>query len=82
MTGIYAIINKVNGKIYVGQAVSIEDRWGDHKARLNRGKHENSHLQRAWDKYGADNFEFTVLTECAEEQLNTMEEYFIFCLDS
>ena len=82
MTGIYLITNMVNGKIYVGQAVDIEKRWGYHKAKLNGGYHSNKHLQRAWNKYGADSFSFTVLTECAEEQLNTMEEYFIFCLDS
>ena len=82
MTGIYLITNMVNGKIYVGQAMDIEDRWANHRAGLNGGYHVNKHLQRAWDKYGADSFSFTVLTECAEEQLNTMEEYFIFCLDS
>ena len=82
MTGIYLITNTVNDKIYVGQTVDIEDRWGNHKARLNGGYHNNKHLQRSWNKYGSDSFSFTVLTECAEEQLNTMEEYFIFCLDS
>ena len=82
MTGIYLITNMVNGKVYVGQAVDIEDRWAKHKAALNGGYHDNKHLQRAWNKYGADNFEFTILCECPREQLNTMEEYFIFCLDS
>ena len=29
--GIYMIQNKINGKIYIGQAVDIEDRWKIHK---------------------------------------------------
>lgn len=76
--GIYMIQNKVNGKIYIGQSVNIEDRWADHKSGLNGGYHINKHLKNAWNKYGESNFEFTVICECEENQLNTMEEYYIF----
>lgn len=77
--GIYMIQNKVNNKIYIGQAVDIERRWESHKYYL-RGNYNspNKHLQRAWNKYGEDNFEFTIICECDESQLNTMEEYYIF----
>ena len=77
--GIYMIQNKVNGKIYIGQAVDIADRWGKHKANLRGNlKQPNKHLQNAWNYYGEDNFEFTIICECNENQLNTMEEYYIF----
>ena len=82
MTGIYMIRNKINNKIYIGQAVNISKRWSDHKSSLNKGNHANKHLQSAWDRYGEDSFEFMVLTECPEEQLNTLEQYYIFCLES
>lgn len=76
--GIYMIQNLVNFKIYIGQSVNIEDRWRQHRSELRGNDHDNKHLQRAWNKYKEDNFEFTVICECAESQLNTMEEYYIF----
>ena len=80
--GIYMIQNLVNGKMYIGQAVDIERRWRHHRSVLRGNDHDNKHLQRAWNKYGEDNFEFTIICECAESQLNTMEEYYIFELMS
>ena len=76
--GIYMIQNLVNFKIYIGQSVNIEDRWKGHINAFNKGKGINKHFQNSWDKYGEDNFEFTILCECDESQLNTMEEYYIF----
>ena len=76
--GIYMIQNKVNGKIYIGQAVDIKDRWKQHKSYLNGGYHVNKHLQRSWNKYGEESFEFSILLECEESQLNTYEQYYIF----
>lgn len=60
-SGIYKIENKVNGKVYIGSSNSIKRRWQKHKALLRHGKHQNSHLQAAWDKYGEDNFSFSVI---------------------
>lgn len=80
--GIYMIQNTVNGKIYIGQAVDIERRWVEHKTELRGNHHYNEHLQRAWNNYGESNFEFTIVCECEENQLNTMEEYYIFELMS
>ena len=76
--GIYMIQNLVNFKVYIGQSVDIEDRWKGHINAFNKGKGINKHFQNSWDKYGEDNFEFTILCECDESQLNTMEEYYIF----
>lgn len=78
--GIYMIQNKVNNKIYIGQAVDIEDRWGEHRRGLRGGYHHNKHLQNSWKRDGEENFEFTVLLECEESNLNMYEEYYIFDL--
>lgn len=80
--GIYMIRNRVNGKMYIGQAVDNEKRWGDHKSELRRNCHINRHLQSAWNKYGENNFEFTILCECDESQLNTKEIEYISKLRS
>lgn len=61
-SGIYAIINKVNDKAYIGSTLyGFNHRWGVHKSYLKYGNHNNRHLQHSWNKYGADNFDFVVL---------------------
>ena len=80
--GIYTIQNLVNGKIYIGQAVDIEKRWKTHKSELRYKSHTNKHLQNAWNYYKEDKFEFTIICECDENQLNTLEQYYIFELMS
>ena len=76
--GIYMIQNKVNNKMYIGQAVDIEDRWKNHVYELRGGYHHNKHLQNSWKRDGEENFEFTILLECGEADLNMYEEYYIF----
>ena len=59
--GIYKIKNIKNNKVYIGSSVNIKARWQQHKSRLRKGNHHSISLQRAWKKYGEDNFEFTIL---------------------
>jgi group I intron endonuclease len=42
---------------------------------LSSNRHGNSHLQRAYNKYGADNFIFEILEECDEIYLASQENY-------
>lgn len=49
-SGIYEIVNTINGKRYVGSAVSLKRRWVDHRRDLRAGKHHSRHLQNAWAK--------------------------------
>lgn len=72
--GIYAITNTVNGKRYVGQAMDIEKRWSYHRQDLSRGDHHSRYLQRAWNKYGADAFAFSVVLECYKVDLDHCEQ--------
>ena len=76
--GIYMIQNKVNNKMYIGQAVDIEKRWRDHRRNLTNRCNENRHFINAWKRDGEENFEFTILLECEESDLNMYEEYYIF----
>ena len=39
--------------------------------------HNNKYLQRAYNKYGADNFKFEVIEECSEDKLTEREQYWI-----
>jgi group I intron endonuclease len=62
--GIYAI-HGPRGCIYIGSAVSIQQRWRCHRYDLRRGEHHSPHFQRAWNKYGENAFAFEVLEEIA-----------------
>jgi group I intron endonuclease len=73
-TGIYKILNKINNKVYVGSATNIRKRWRDHKWYLNHNIHHNSHLQSAWNKYGAESFEFLIVLECSVDILLAKEK--------
>ena len=81
MMGIYKIINKVNGKIYIGQSVSIENRWSSHKSEFKKNKYDTK-LYRAMHKYGLDNFELEVIEECAQSELDERETFWIAEYDS
>lgn len=69
ISGIYKIKNIVNGKTYIGSSTDVKKRWRDHKWYLKNNLHHNSHLQNAVNKYGLDNFEFSILLECSKENL-------------
>lgn len=77
-SGIYAFLNLVNEKIYVGSAKDFYKRYHVHKSMLINNKHDNSYLQRAWNKYGKLNFLFVIL-EYVEEtsKLEEREQYWI-----
>jgi group I intron endonuclease len=59
--GIYKIINVVNNKFYVGSAVNFSRRKTRHFSELRNNKHNNKHLQAAWNKYGEAAFIFAVI---------------------
>lgn len=66
-SGIYKIINVVNNKFYVGSSVDLRKRKSKHFSELRHNKHNNKHLQRAWDKYGEASFVFVVVEELDRE---------------
>lgn len=73
-SGIYQIVNTVNGKCYVGSSVNITGRWGQHLHMLRAKKHKNQKLQNAWSKYGEGAFEFVILEHCQESELIATEQ--------
>ena len=80
--GIYKITNLKNNKVYIGQSTDIKARWNNHKLELKKNIHKNSHLQNAFNKYGEEAFEFRILEETFEENLDNAEEYWINYFDS
>jgi len=61
MMGIYQIQNTENNKKYVGKSSNIEARWKQHLKELSENKHVNRLLQKDYDIYGKEVFDFEVL---------------------
>ena len=76
---IYEIENQINGKKYVGQTTrGFNKRKKEHIYVLNNNRSSNHHLQRSWNKYGAENFTFNILEECDYDDLDYLETNYIF----
>jgi group I intron endonuclease len=87
--GIYMILNLVNNKKYIGQSINIKDRWSRHKRDLKYKHHgmkfingewtgKTDHLQRSWNFYGKENFEFHILKLCRPEDLSRLEKIYVW----
>ena len=77
ISGIYKIVNKINGKYYVGCSNNIYKRWEEHKRFLINGKHHNSHLQKSWNKYGESNFDFILMESIIIDLLKITEQKYL-----
>lgn len=80
-SGVYQILNKVNGKVYIGSSVTVHGRITTHKRHLLLNKHVNKKLQFAYNKYGIDNFEYSVLEYCDKDVLLQTEQKYLDMLD-
>lgn len=73
MVGIYKIENKITHKVYIGQSIDIRRRWCTHRTNTT----SKQYIDQAIQQEGADQFTFEVLEECAVEDLNQREQYYI-----
>lgn len=77
-TGVYQILNTLNGNKYIGSAArSFGDRWNTHKSLLKSNKHHSKPLQRAYNKYGLDFFRFEILAYCPKEYCIKIEQWWL-----
>ena len=83
ISGIYKIINKVNGKYYIGSSKNMcgtsdsIGRWKEHLQGLKHNRHFNKHLQRAWNKYGESSFIFTIIDRVGVDKLLGVEQKYL-----
>lgn len=73
-SGIYKIKNIITGDFYIGSSCNIERRFYQHHQTLVKNTHRNLHLQRVWNKYGADNFLFGIILYCEPSELTCYEQ--------
>jgi group I intron endonuclease len=81
--GIYVIRNTISGRIYVGSARCIDNRWATHRHSLANGKHHSRLLQRSWTKHGPSAFSFEVLEVVQDaSELLAREQHWIDALSA
>ena len=69
--------------MYVGSACNLATRWRYHRWQLRKETHANTHLLRAWQKYGEDSFLFEVLEYVPEKaSLLEREQHWLDQLES
>ena len=75
---IYAIRNKVNNKLYIGQTTDKNGFNGRYNYNILKRTH-NEHLKRSIEKYGIDNFEIDEEFDIAysKEELDKLEDMYI-----
>lgn len=79
-TGIYQIRNLTTGKVYIGSTANklgFKERWRTHRNKLYKNKHCNQYLQRAWNKYGKEDFVFEILKICPKEECIKNEQFYL-----
>lgn len=81
-SGIYCIEHRASGKRYVGSAANLDRRFKKHIKQLENGTHHSPKLQAAWNKYGADAFDFIILLLCPVDQLLQREQEELDILDT
>lgn len=78
VSGVYKIINLINGKFYIGSTKNLYKRSREHYSKLISGNHPNIKLLNSIKKYGINNFKFEALSiNCAAEDLLRIEGEFI-----
>lgn len=72
---IYAHRNRINGKVYIGQATgNPKDRWGSNGVNYKK----QPYFWQAIQEYGWSNFDHIILMEnLSQEDANTYERYWI-----
>jgi len=85
-SGIYLILNAINGKYYIGSATSKSDRHNRLYIRFrnhfyNSEKSTNINLRRAIIKYGKHNFSFNIIVFGDPVDILNLENYYISSLN-
>lgn len=77
ISGVYKITNKENGHFYIGSSVDIHKRWYKHRWQLNKHNSNNIVFQKAWEKYGEEAFDFSILLICDRENTAMYEQVYL-----
>ena len=72
-SGIYHIVCRKTGRVYVGQSIDISQRWSQHLSALTAGNHANKLMQEDFILNGSGGFYFVVREYCHQSLLDYAE---------
>lgn len=76
--GIYCISFNGSDKKYIGSSVDLRERKARHLTQLRKQKHNNQIMQKMFNKYGEDSFNFKVIENIDNKnKLVEKEQYYI-----
>lgn len=81
-SGVYIITCLINNRHYIGYSSSVRVRLNVHKSDLRFNRHDNEHLQNAYNKYGKKNFTFEPLEYYPVDQMASFENWWCNMLDT
>jgi hypothetical protein len=59
--GVFKVINRSNGKIFIDSGLNVNGKVNACKFQLKHGSHMNKLLQEDFKKFGEDNFTFEIV---------------------
>jgi group I intron endonuclease len=75
--GVYEIVCLVNNNRYIGRTINFSHRKNGHFSKLKKQIHDNCNLQKDYNLYGRDNFQFNPLIICNKDDAIKYEQYFM-----
>ena len=76
-SGVYKIINKIDGAFYIGSTVSFRERFNSHVTQLKNLCHHSVATQNAFNKYGIENFHFEIVCRLPPSDLKIVEQWYL-----
>lgn len=83
-SGIYKIINEINGKVYIGKTNNFYRRYHQYKYAYKTKNLDkiNSYLLNSMIKYGCDNFTYEMVESCEIDKLSELELHWMTLFNS
>lgn len=78
---IYKIVNIRDKKFYLGSSTDFFNRVKRHKRDFKFNRHHNIYLQRIFNKYGSEIFQYEILKICNSKNRIKIEQSFLDKID-